>query len=142
MGTEEKKIYPARSGGLIALLGFFVISMGLGMVNFQGEPKPITLKEYNKIVANEDTCVLVYCTASWCAACKKMKPIIDKMETYNPSKLKVLRIEEERDKEIKEEFELNTLPVMMLYKKGQQKWSWIGVMDEHKLRAKIDPHLY
>lgn len=142
MRPEEKKIYPARSGGLIALIGFCVISLVLGMVNFQDEPKPITMKEFNRIVSNNDTVVLVYCSAGWCAACKKMKPIIDKLESYNPSKLKLLRIAEERDKELKEEFDLNTLPLIMLYKKGQQKWSWTGVMDEHKLRAKIDPHLY
>ncbi|MBK7309939.1 MAG: thioredoxin family protein [Sphingobacteriaceae bacterium] len=106
------------------------------------EDEVITLDRYNKIVSNKDTAVLVYCSAHWCAACIKMKPIIEETEAYNPSKLKILRIDSDRDKEVSEEFELNTLPLIMLYKKGSMKWTFTGKLEKSALRAKIDPYLF
>jgi thioredoxin 1 len=106
------------------------------------EEEVITLEKYNSIVANKDTAVLVFCSAHWCAACTKMKPIIDEMELYQPGKLKILRINSERDKQVAEEFELNTLPLIMLYKKGSMKWTWTGKLEKSALRAKIDPYLF
>jgi thioredoxin-like negative regulator of GroEL len=102
----------------------------------------ITLERYNKIVSNKDTAVLVFCSAHWCAACTKMKPIIDEMELYQPGKLKILRINSDRDKQVAEEFELNTLPLIMLYKKGSMKWTWTGKLEKSALRAKVDPYLF
>ncbi len=123
---------------LIVCTAFFAVKDNGG---FQ-EDEIITLDKYNKIVSNKDTAVLVYCSASWCAACVKMKPVIEEMESYDPKRLKVLRIDSDRDKEVSEEFELNTLPLIMLYKKGTMKWTWTGKLERNALRAKVDPHLF
>lgn len=130
------------SKGWVLLACIFIAGIILAWVSRQEETKPITLAEFNKIVSNQDTVVLVYCSAGWCGVCKKVKPIMDEIETYNPKKLKVLHVDADRDRELNEEFELNTLPFIMLYKKGDQKWVWTGIIDKQKLRSKIDPHLY
>jgi len=106
------------------------------------EEEVITLEKYNSIVSNKDTAVLVFCSAHWCAACTKMKPVINEIELYQPGKLKILRINSDRDKQVAEEFELNTLPLIMLYKKGSMKWTWTGKLEKSALRAKIDPYLF
>jgi thioredoxin 1 len=127
----------------IMLIGcLFVAIIILSWDRRQEEARPITLNDFKKIVANEDTSVLVYCSASWCGACKKMTVIIGEIETYKPNKLKVLYVDADRDKELDEEFELNTLPLMMFYKKGVQKWTWTGIMDKQPLKSKLDPYLW
>lgn len=130
------------SKGWVLLTCIFIAGIILAWGGGQEETKPITLAEFNKIVSNQDTVVLVYCSAGWCGVCKKVKPIMDEIETYNPKKLKILHVDADRDRELNEEFELNTLPFIMLYKKGEQKWVWTGIIDKQKLRSKIDPHLY
>lgn len=130
------------SKGLILLACIFVAGIIFAWSDRQDEVKPMTLTEFNKIVSNQDTVVLVYCSAGWCGVCKKVKPIMDEMENYNPKKLKVLHVDADRDRELNEEFELNTLPFIMLYKKGEQKWVWTGIIDKQKLKGKIDPYLW
>lgn len=130
------------SRGILLMACLFIAAIILGWAKRQDEQKPITLAEFNQLVANEDTTVLVYCSAGWCGVCKKMKPVIEELETYKPNKLKVLHVDADRDRELNEEFELNTLPLMMLYKKGVQKWVWTGIMDKQKLKSKVDPFLY
>ncbi|MGZ3898786.1 MAG: thioredoxin family protein [Bacteroidia bacterium] len=131
---------------IIVLSGFITCLAVLGLINFgfkdlEEDDKPITLKEYNKITANKDTIVLVYFHASWCMVCAKVKPVIETIEKEYKGKVKVLRIDTDRDKEITQEFEIDALPVLMLYKKGNRQWIFPGIIDANSLRAKLDAQL-
>lgn len=51
-----------------------------------------------------------------------MKPIIEELEKQDSSKVCILRINADRDKEIAAEFEIDAMPVLMLYKGGCRDW--------------------
>jgi thioredoxin 1 len=123
--------------GILMMLVLLFAGLAVSWSFQNDEQKPVTLVEFNKIVSNQDTVVLVYCSASWCGVCKKMQLIIDEFENYHSEKMKILHIDADRDREINEEFELNTLPFIMLYKKGIQKWTRVGFIDKLALKSKI-----
>jgi thioredoxin 1 len=102
---------------------------------------PLTLKEFNTKVAREDKLVLVYFHASWCMVCEKVKPAIGEIEAVYSSKLGVLKVDTDKDKEVSEYFEIDALPVIMLYKKGIRQWIHVGMIDKTKLESKISPFL-
>ena len=66
-----------------------------------------------------------------------MKPIIDDIETDYKT-LKIIRVNTDDNKEIAVEFEINSLPVFMLYHKGVIVWTEIGVMTSSELKTKLN----
>ena len=108
--------------------------------NDKQDPTPITLVEFNKKTANKDKKVLVYFNASWCTVCAKMKPLIEEIEKENNSRLEVLRINTDIDKEVANEFEIDALPVLILYHNGVREWIYVGIIDKNLLKEKINTY--
>lgn len=102
----------------------------------QNEQQKLSLVEFKKEI-NANEYVLVYFNASWCMVCEKMKPIIDDIETEYKT-LKIIRVNTDDNKEIAVEFEINSLPVFMLYHKGIIVWTEIGVMSSTELKTKLN----
>lgn len=102
----------------------------------QNDPKILSLVEYKKEIKSNEY-VFVYFNASWCMVCTKMKPIIDGIEV-DYKKIKVLRINTDDCKEISDEFEINSLPVLILYHNGNIVWKEIRAMSNTELRSKLE----
>ncbi len=102
----------------------------------QNEHEKISLIKYKKII-NSNEYVLVYFNASWCMACIKMKPIIDGIE-MDYKKIKILRVNTDDSKELSDKFEINSLPVLILYHNGSVVWQEIRAMSSLQLRSKLE----
>lgn len=122
---------------LIALVFFCSVTI----INKQDEPKQITLIEFNKRVGEKNKTVLVYCHADWCSVCIRMKSTMSRIDSIYKGRLEILEIDTDRDKEITEEFEINSLPVLILYKNGVREWDWIGVIGEKDLKDKLNVYI-
>ncbi len=121
-----------------------IISALLALSAFNGnndhsQEKPISLKYYRTAI--KDNVVLVYFSANWCNVCGKFKPVISQIEEDYAGKVKVLRIDTERDKEVAEEYEVNTLPLLMLYKNGKLVWTNSGIIELSAISREIDCYL-
>ncbi|MDP1801263.1 MAG: thioredoxin family protein [Bacteroidota bacterium] len=123
---------------ILILISLFFAGKSHGQVQ---DTSIITLKGYNKLVANEKKLVLVYFSADWCSVCARVKPVIEKMAKQDSLKLKVLKIDTDRDKELTEEFEIDALPVLMIYRNGCREWLNIGIINENELKYIVDHFL-
>ena len=103
------------------------------------ESDTITLKNFNKLIENKDKSVLVYISADWCMVCLKMKPVIEQTEKSFADKLNILRVDSDRDKEINDEFEVDALPVLMLYRNGEREWVHIGKFGTSNFSSVSEP---
>ncbi len=106
----------------------------------QEDPK-ITPEVYQQKIAGTKKAVLVYFSAGWCAVCPRFKPVIAEIEKEYSGKIEILRIDTERDVEVAKEFEVNTLPLLMLYKNGKKVWSSSGMIPIADIRREIDCYL-
>ena len=122
--------------GIPFLIGVFLMAF-IPARPFQ-DRQPVSLADYNRITLAQDKKVLVYFHASWCAVCAKVKPLIDQAETGYKGKMEVLRIDTDRDKEVANEFEIDALPVLILYHKGSRQWINVGVIEKNKLKEMIE----
>lgn len=125
---------------LIALICAITFGFTAQQKELKQDEKNISLKEYNQIISRQDKMVLVYFSAKWCQVCPKLKPIIDDLENERAAKVQILRIDTDRDKEIAEEFEIDALPVLFLYKNGKREWIQVGLIEKQKLYTKIDSY--
>lgn len=124
------------------LLSFvFINTRALCQISVGSGDHPITLSEYSKQIGDKEKLVLVYFSADWCSVCSKMRPVIDRISKLDTLKLKTLKIDTDRDKELKVEFEIDALPVLMIYRNGCREWMNIGIMNEKELKYIVDHFL-
>ena len=118
-----------------------IVLIVLGFKNIKQDDKTITLQEYNKKIANKEKLILVYFSADWCAVCLKMKPILEELRLKDSLKIEILNIDTDRDKELTMEFEIDALPVLMLYKKGCREWVNIGLIGKSELNYTVSSYM-
>ena len=96
----------------------------------------LTLKEFSEVLASPLP-VLIDFHTQWCAPCKKMAPIVDKLQKKFEGKAEILRIDVDKSKEIGTAYSIRGVPVFVLFNAGKEIWRHTGLMDEVELRAII-----
>ena len=100
----------------------------------------ITLSDFNTLLAT-DKPVLVDFHTVWCAPCRKMVPIIDGIEEKYKDKAVVTRIDVDKSKEVGKAYEIQGVPVFILFKNGKEIWKHNGIISEEELKKQIEDNL-
>lgn len=72
---------------------------------------------------HEQTWLLLYFSASWCAPCKAMVPIIDQVSA-NFNQLKIIKIDVDEQMELAQKYEVRGVPSLLLLSNSMTK-SWL-----------------
>lgn len=85
--------------------------------------------------------VLVDFHAVWCAPCKAMNPVIDKVSADFKGKAKVEKVDVENNKLITAAYQVQTVPGFVLFKEGKKVWSHSGTISYDDLAVVIKKYL-
>ena len=85
--------------------------------------------------------VLVDFWAEWCGPCKAITPIIDQIAVELAGKLKVAKVNVDDNPELAGQFNVMSIPTLLIFKGGKPVDQIIGAMPKDRLLAKINPHL-
>ena len=85
--------------------------------------------------------VLVDFHAVWCAPCKAMNPVIEKVSTDFKGKAKVEKVDVENNKLITAAYQVQTVPGFVLFKEGKKVWSHTGIISYDDLSVVIKKYL-
>lgn len=99
-----------------------------------------TPQSFDKIL-KDNKLVLVDFNAEWCAPCKTMMPIIDKVSDTFKGKAKVEKIDVEANKAIAQAYQVQSIPGFVLFKSGQKVWSHTGTISYEDLSGVIKKYL-
>jgi thioredoxin 1 len=66
-----------------------------------------------------------------------MAPIIDKMEQEFKGKAAVLRIDVDKSTELAAKYQIQAVPVFILFKDGKEVWKQNGAMEEEALKKQL-----
>jgi len=111
-----------------------------GIANWIGAGKPfytsskskLSLEEYKKIVADNNT-VLVDIGSRYCGACKKVKPILETIRAQYGENLKIVEIDLEENPQIVADLKtVKVFPTLILYQNGQIVFKKDGLGDLKK----------
>lgn len=140
--------YMARTG----FKAVYNLQQGIIDWNRQGFP----LEQSNQVIASKSTVfseqtfnklltdnklVLVDFHAVWCAPCKAMSPVIDKISADFKGKAKVEKVDVEQNKLIATAHQVQSIPGFVLFKAGKKVWSHTGVISYEDLSGVIKKHL-
>jgi thioredoxin 1 len=141
----------AQAADILVQNGFTnVYNLEGGISSWQANGNPVTAgtvtkdehiqemsaKQFDKLLA-QNKLVLVDFHTVWCSPCRKMAPIIDKMEQEFKGKAVVLRIDVDKSAELAAKYQIQAVPVFILFKDGKEVWKQNGAMEEDALRKQL-----
>lgn len=77
------------------------------------------MSKFNEVI-NSHPVVLVDFYADWCGPCKAMSPELTKLKNYYGDKLKLVKINTEKNQKLATKFAIRSIPTLVLYKDGAQ----------------------
>lgn len=100
-------------------------------------PKSKTFQE----LIEGDTPVLVDFFAEWCGPCKMMQPILEDTSKQLGGKVKILKVDVDRNPLAASRFQVRGVPTLILFSKGEVVWRQSGVVPAHLLVQIIESKL-
>jgi thioredoxin 1 len=94
------------------------------------------LDETNFKDAIAEGIVVVDFWAPWCGPCKAMNPVIEKV-AQNNADLKVAKVNIDESPHIAREFNILSIPTIIIYKDGVPREQTVGIVNESMIMGKV-----
>ncbi len=102
--------------------------------------KEVTKRDFNEEILKSKMPVLVDNYADWCGPCKALSPIIEDL-SKEMKKVKFVKINVDNNPEIAQEFEVFSIPTLILFSNGKQKNRLVGLMSKDDLEEWINENI-
>ena len=97
--------------------------------------------ETEVIAASMYTPVLVDFWAPWCAPCKTLGPILEKLEAAYEGRFKLVKIDSDQEQQLAGAFGIRSIPTCILLINGQPVDGFQGALPEGQVREFLDKHV-
>lgn len=84
--------------------------------------------------------VLVDFSAEWCGPCKMMAPILTDLKHQVGDKASILKVDVDRNQQAAAAYGVQSVPTLIIFKKGQIIWRQSGVVSAESLKQIILQH--
>jgi len=96
----------------------------------------ITMEKFNTLLSS-DKIVLVDFYADWCQPCKKMAPSLEEISKEQKGKVKIIRINAEKNKNLAKTLNVSALPTLILYNNKKISWNTTGYKTKEEIVAQL-----
>ena len=90
-------------------------------------------KSFSELINSPGMPVLVDFYADWCGPCKTMAPILEQVANQHQGKLRVIKIDVDRNQAVAQQFRVQGIPTLILFHQGQPVWRQSGVVPAPQL---------
>ncbi|PJJ59260.1 MULTISPECIES: thioredoxin [Hymenobacter] len=98
-------------------------------------------KSFSELINSPGMPVLVDFYADWCGPCKTMAPILEQVAAQHQGKLKVIKIDVDKNPAVAQQFRVQGIPTLILFHKGQPVWRQSGVVPAPQLSQTVQSYL-
>ena len=91
-------------------------------------------------LTDSDTPVLIDFYATWCGPCQTLAPILQDVKKDLGEKVKIVKIDVDKNPAIAQKFQVRGVPTLMLFKNGKQLWRQSGVLSRADLKQVVVQH--
>ena len=91
------------------------------------------VKNFKEDVLEATLPVLVDFYADWCGPCKMVAPVLEELEAEFGDKLKIVKVNVDKESELAQQFRVVTIPTMMVFENGELRDSFIGYRSKEEL---------
>jgi len=88
-----------------------------------------------------ETPVLVDFWAEWCGPCRMVAPVLEQIAAEQTGKLRIVKLNVDENQQTAANFEVLSIPTLILFKGGQVAKKVIGAYPKKRLEAELEPVL-
>ena len=95
--------------------------------------KQINENSFKQIVLESEIPVLVDFYADWCGPCRTMAPILAELANQFEDQFKVVKVNIENNQQIAEQYNIASIPTLIIFKNGQKTKQMVGALPKTEL---------
>jgi thioredoxin 1 len=105
-----------------------------------GNLSEVTDANFQAEVIESQTPVLVDFWAPWCGPCRVVAPVLEEIASERED-LRIVKLNIDENQQTAANFQVLSIPTMILFKGGQPAKTIIGAYPKRKIEAELDPAL-
>jgi thioredoxin 1 len=88
-------------------------------------------------IIQSDKPVLVDFHAEWCGPCKMMAPVLKELKAKLGDTVTILKVDVDKNPRAASEYNIQGVPTLILFRRGQIRWRQSGVVGENQIRQAL-----
>ena len=105
------------------------------------EPIAINDDNFDEVVLQSETPVLVDFWAPWCHPCLMIAPILDELAEEYSGRINIVRVDVDQNQKFAAKYSVMAIPTLLIFKKGKPITNIVGAKRKKDLKKSIDDAL-
>lgn len=106
-----------------------------------GTVAEVTDTNFQAEVIESEVPVLVDFWAPWCGPCRMVAPVVEEIAKERGEALKVVKLNIDDNQDTAMQFNVMSIPTLMVFRGGQVAKTVVGAYPKRKLEAELEPAL-
>ncbi|HEY9162096.1 MAG TPA: thioredoxin [Desulfomonilia bacterium] len=100
--------------------------------------KHATDSDFDAMVINSEMPALVDFWAPWCGPCRAIAPVLEDLAKDYSGKVNIVKVNVDENPAVSREYSVRSIPMLVLFNKGQVRESMLGSRPKEQLSAMIE----